>query len=48
MKEMLIDGEGLNKQGGSAWIGRSGGSSVMVIPLGGVTRGNEASENRIE
>ena len=38
MKEVLIEGEGLNKEGESLWIGSGGGSSAMTIPLG-----NEAS-----
>ena len=46
MKELLIEGgwEELNKQGGSVWIGRSGGSSAVAISLGDVYRGNEASK----
>ena len=44
MKELLIEGEGLNKQGGSVWIGRGGGSSAVAIPLGDVPRGNKASQ----
>ena len=34
MKEVLIDGERLNKQGGTVWIGREGGSSSVAISLG--------------
>ena len=38
MKELLIEGEGLNKQGGNVWIGRGGGggSSAVTISLGNV------------
>ena len=39
MKEMLIEGEGLNQQGG-----RGQDSSAVVIPLGDVSGWNEASE----
>ena len=44
MKEVLPEGKGLNKQGGSVWIRRDGGSSAMAISLGDISRGNEASE----
>ena len=37
-------GKGLSKQRGSVWIGRSGGSSAIVIPLGNVSGGNGALE----
>ena len=43
MKEVLIEGEGLNKQVGSEWIGRGGGSFV-AIHLRNVSEGNETSE----
>ena len=33
MPVLLIEGKRLNKQGGSEWIGRGGGSSVVTIPL---------------
>ena len=36
-------GEGLNMQGGSAWIGRNGGCSAVTIPLEDVSRGNKKS-----
>ena len=39
MKELLIEWEGLNKQGGSFWIGRGGGSLSTDV-----ARGNEVSE----
>ena len=41
---MLIEGEKLNKQEGSVWIRRGGGSPAVAIPLGDVSRGNEMSE----
>ena len=44
MKYMMIEGEGLTKQGWSLWIGRGGGFSAVVIPLRDVSGGNEASE----
>ena len=44
MKELLIEGKGLNYQERSVWIGGGGGSSAMGIPLRNLTRGNEASE----
>lgn len=34
MKETLVEGESLNKQGGSVRIGRGGGHSVYGHPLG--------------
>ena len=43
MKEMLIEGKVLNKQGGSVWIGRGGDSSAMATPLGEISR-EKASE----
>ena len=42
----MKEGEGLNKQGGSVWIGRGGGSSVNVIPFCDVPGGNETSKYR--
>ena len=30
---MLIEGEGLKKQGGGVYIGRAEGSSAMAMPL---------------
>ena len=39
MKELLIEGERLNKRGGSVWIGRGGSSSAMTITLGDVLEG---------
>ena len=47
MQELLIEGEGLNKQGRSVWTGRDGGSSVVAIPLGDVPGENEASETPV-
>ena len=44
MKELLIDGEGLNKQEESVWIGRSGGSSALAIFSCDVHVGKETSE----
>ena len=41
----LIEGEGLNKNGGNVWLGKSRGCSTMAIPLGNILIGNEASEN---
>ena len=43
MKVLLIEGEGFNKQGGSVWRGRGGGSPAVAIPSGDISRGNEAS-----
>ena len=43
---MLIEKEGLNKQGESVWIGRGGGSTAIAIPLGDISGGNEASETK--
>ena len=33
MEELLIEGEGLNQQGGSVWIWRGGGFSAVTITL---------------
>ncbi len=44
MKEVPLQEEGLNKQGGSVWIGRAGGFSVIATPLRDVPAGSEASE----
>ena len=44
MREVLLDGEGLNKQEGSVWIGRGVGFSAVATPLGDVPGGSEASE----
>ena len=44
MKEFLIDGEDFNREGGSVFIGRGGGYPAVVIPLGNISGGNEASE----
>ena len=44
MKELLIEGEGLNKQGGNVCMRRGGGSSTVTITSGNVSGGNEASE----
>lgn len=30
----MVEGEGLNRQGKSVWIGRGESSSAMAIPLG--------------
>ncbi len=38
---MPLEGKGLNKQGGSVWIGRGRGASAMATPLGDVPGGNE-------
>ena len=43
MIEVLLEGEGCNKQGGSVWIGRGGGFSAVATPLGDVPGGSEAS-----
>ncbi len=43
MKELLLEGESFNKQGGSVWIGRGGGSIAMASPLGDVPGGSEVS-----
>ena len=43
MKELLIEGEGLNKQGRSVRIGKRGDSSALAIPLGDVPREIEVS-----
>ena len=42
MKVLLIEGEGLNQQGGSVWIGRGGGSSAII--LGNIPGGSKVSE----
>ena len=42
MKEVLIEWEGLNKQGENVWIGKGGGSSALVITMGNLPSGNEA------
>ena len=44
MKELLIEGERLHKQGGNVWIRRGGASSAMSNPLGDVSEGNDDSE----
>ena len=41
MKELLIEEEELNRQGGSVWIGRGGGSSAVPFPF-------EASETILQ
>ena len=43
---MLIEREGLNKQGESVCTLRGGGSS-LAIPLGHILRGNEILETRL-
>ena len=43
MKELVIECDGLNKQEGSVWIGRGGGSSALAIPLEDVQGGNKAA-----
>ena len=52
MKELLIEEEGLNKQGGSEETGRGGGSSDMTISLENISGGNVAYEaiewNKVE
>ena len=42
MKEVLIEREGLDKQGGCVWIGRGGGS--FAVALEDISRESEASE----
>ena len=42
MKVLVMEGEGLNKQGESVWIGRGGGSSAVAITLGNIPGGDEA------
>ena len=44
MKQLLIEWQELNKQGGSVRTGRGGGSSVVAIHLVNVPGGNQASE----
>ena len=44
VREALLEGEGWNKQGGSVWIGKSGGFSAAATPLGDVPGGSEVSE----
>ncbi len=44
MKEVPLEGGRMNKQGGSVWIGRGGGSSAVVTPLEDVPGGSEAAE----
>ena len=44
MKELLIEGKGLNKEGGKESIGKDGGSSAMSIPLANISGENEASK----
>ena len=44
MKDLPIECDGLNKQGGSVWIGRGGGSSAMAIPLEDIQGGNEVTQ----
>ena len=44
VREVLPEGEGLNKQGGSVCIGRGGGFSTIATPLWDVPRGSETSE----
>ena len=44
MREVLPEGEGWIKQGGSVWTGRGGGFSAVATLLGDVPGGSEASE----
>ena len=44
MKELLMDGEGLNNQVEGVWIECGGDSFAMAIPLGHVPGGKEASD----
>ena len=44
MKELLIECDGLNQQGGSVWLGGGGGSSALAIPLEGRQGGNKAAQ----
>ena len=48
MREVLLEGEGWNKQGGSVWIGRGGGFSAVTTPSGDVPGESEASEVQID
>ena len=41
---MLVEGEGVNEQGGSVWTGRGGGPLAVATPLGDVPGGSEASQ----
>ena len=43
-KKLLIEGEGLNKQGERVWIWGGGGSSALDILLEDIPRGNKVSE----
>lgn len=44
MKEVLVEGEGLNKQRKNVCIVRGGGSSTVAIPLGLAHGLSKASE----
>ncbi len=44
VKEVPLEGEGLNKQRGIVWRGRGGCSSAVATTLGDIPGGNEASE----
>ena len=44
MKEVMIEGEGMNKQGRTVWMWRGGGSSDVATLLRNVHRENEAPE----
>ena len=37
----MVVGDGLNKQRGSVWIGRGGGSYTVDIPFGMLLRGTK-------
>ena len=47
MGEVLPEGEGWIKQGGSVWARRGGGFSAVATPLGDVPGGSEAPELKI-
>ncbi len=44
VREVLPEGEGWIKQGGSMWTGRSGDFSATATPLGDAPRESEVSE----
>ncbi len=46
MKEVPLEGEGLNKQGGTVLDRRGGGSSAVATPLRDVPGGKEAQSYR--
>ena len=44
MREVLLEGEGWDKQGGSVWLGIVCGSSAVATPLRDIPGGSEVSE----